>query len=156
MHILIVEDNKDFSVALIALMRHLREIYPGVTIEVICDLPAALDRICKEPKFEMIFLDLVLPPFSMMDTLKELDKFENSGPVAIITGHHPEKVKEMMGKREKGTEVIYKPDIVERGSAFLYGIMRRVTMAFHGRRFAEQYERLKKLDDLITELHASP
>ncbi|MBU1084450.1 MAG: response regulator [Candidatus Omnitrophota bacterium] len=100
--ILIIDDNKDFA-------------------DVFCDILRANDYIAescyggeqaldimKDKKFDIMFLDIMMPKMDGVQTLKHIKRIYPDSTVIMMTGYS---VDEMVHKaiEEKASDIIYKP-----------------------------------------------
>lgn len=91
--VLIVEDDDLYSEIIERLISPLRSHFGKCTIRKVSTMEDALKEIRKEPPYDIVLLDLMLPDSTIEETIGQLQDMENRSAVVIVTGHPLAKAK---------------------------------------------------------------
>lgn len=154
MRILIVEDSQPIQILLERIVKPLMAEFPGSTIIISNTLAGALVHLSEMPYPDIALLDLTLDDATIEQTIASIPRMQETCPVAIVTGHSKEKVKELLGDIE--VPIIEKdPQIWRRGDWMSNPVIQAIVNLMRGRKdrddFATIWDNLKRMEEIAND-----
>jgi CheY-like chemotaxis protein len=144
-HIVIVEDDRNFAAIECDLVRKLIDKFPGSIVQVVTTMAAALALAAEVIPPDVMLLDLSLPPLTPPETLSHLDTLEDRLAVVIVTGHTEAEVRAIIGSKRDTPVVMKTPELLDNNGGILHRAIVAAVDGFLDRKYAKARARLDML-----------